>query len=94
MWPLARVRAVEFQNQPSLIGGTLGCWACDEMGALLAGVFCGVLRGGVQRQSGGQEPKRERGESGKTLTEQSTRQVACSESARPWFRDGVVVKTG
>ena len=20
-----------------------GCWACEEMGALLAGVFCGVL---------------------------------------------------
>lgn len=22
---------------------TPGCWACEEMGALLAGVFCGVL---------------------------------------------------
>lgn len=23
---------------------TPGCWAWDEMGALLAGVFCGVLK--------------------------------------------------
>jgi hypothetical protein len=30
--------------------GTPGCWARDEIGALLAGVFCGVLRG--QRRSG------------------------------------------
>lgn len=22
---------------------TPGCWACDEIGALLSGVFCGVL---------------------------------------------------
>jgi len=28
---------------PSLILATPGCWACEEMGALLAGVFCGVL---------------------------------------------------
>ena len=28
---------------PSLIGPTLGAWALEEMGALLAGVFWGVL---------------------------------------------------
>jgi hypothetical protein len=27
---------------PSLMLATPGCWACDEMGALFAGVFCGV----------------------------------------------------
>ena len=28
---------------PSLMLAIPGCWACEEMGALLAGVFCGVL---------------------------------------------------
>lgn len=28
---------------PSLILAMPGCWACEEMGALLAGVFWGVL---------------------------------------------------
>ena len=28
---------------PSRMLETPGCWACDEMGAALAGVFCGVL---------------------------------------------------
>ena len=28
---------------PSRMLDTPGCWACDEMGAALAGVFCGVL---------------------------------------------------
>lgn len=34
---------VMFSNVPSLMLDTSGCCACDEMGALLAGVFCGVL---------------------------------------------------
>lgn len=34
-------------DSPSLMLATPGCWAWEEMGALVAGVFCGVLRGGV-----------------------------------------------
>lgn len=30
-------------DEPSLILATPGCCACDEIGALFAGVFCGVL---------------------------------------------------
>lgn len=36
---------VGYDNAPSLMLATPGCCACDEMGALLAGVFCGVLEG-------------------------------------------------
>ena len=31
------------RHLPSLMLAIPGCWACEEMGALLAGVFCGVL---------------------------------------------------
>ena len=32
-------------HSPSLMVPTPGCWACDDMGAAFAGVFCGVLVG-------------------------------------------------
>lgn len=34
---------------PSLILATPGCWAWDKRGALLAGVFCGVLKAKFER---------------------------------------------
>lgn len=37
------IRNAGIQNLPSLMLETPGCWACEEIGALLAGVFCGVL---------------------------------------------------
>ena len=37
-------------NLPSLILATPGCWAWLEMGALLAGVFCGVLNCDISYQ--------------------------------------------
>lgn len=35
---------VKMRDAPSLILATPGCAACEEIGALLAGVFCGVLQ--------------------------------------------------
>lgn len=35
-----------FNNSPSLILATPGCWAREDMGAAFAGVFCGVLVAG------------------------------------------------
>lgn len=49
-YTVAWIGSVVAFDLPSLILATPGCWAWLEIGALLAGVFCGVLYRGINSQ--------------------------------------------